>query len=202
MAWGLLEDRTVKTSSDSRATLSHRLFGRVIAIAALAGCGGVMASPDAGPGCPSAADIQTQAAVGRACAEEGEFCPQPGCDPCSQNCKAVSCSNGVWEPAVNTGLCVDSGQCIEVDPTSFDQSCNLDSDCMAITAGTFCSGQSLCTCPIAAIDVDGQSQYQADIQAVQSLGEPQGCACPFIGSPRCIQNVCTLCGPQQCPDGG
>ena len=201
-------DPTVNTPTFFRATLSHHPFAHAVAIiAALTGCGGVMASPPdaSATGCPSGSDIQTQAAVGKACASAGLLCPEPACDPCSQNCHAVTCTGGVWVSTVNTAICVDAGgACVTIDPTSFDPSCKLDSDCMAIAAGTFCSGQPWCMCPAAAINVDGQGQYQADQQALQSLGpQPIGCGCPYFGSPRCIGNVCTVCGgANPCPDGG
>lgn len=197
----------MKTPLPSRVILSHRPVAHVVAIAAaLMGCGGVVAtSPDASAtGCPASSDIQTQAAVGKACASEGLYCPELNCDPCSQNCHAVTCNGGAWAPALNTGLCTDdAGACMTIATSSFDQSCTLDSDCMAISSGTFCSGQPWCLCPSDAINVDGQSQYQADMQALQSLGGSLGCPCPFFGSPRCIGNVCTVCGgANPCPDGG
>ena len=163
------------------------------------------ASSDAAAGCPTGADIQSQAAVGKACASEGLLCPQPDCDPCTQECRAVTCTGGVWVSTVNTGICIDAGgACVTIDPSTFDPSCKLDSDCMAIVSGTFCSGQPSCVCPgPVAINVAGQSQYQAQLQAVYSLGPPLGCFCPYVGHPRCVANVCTVCGdPNPCPDGG
>ncbi len=201
----MLEWVPSKMPTALRATLSHRIASYAVAITlSLAGCGGMVAgSPDGGSGCPSASDIQTQAAVGTACASDGLFCPEPDCDPCSQNCRAVECTQGVWEPAANTGICtMDSGHCVVIDLKSFDQSCNVDSDCMAVTSGTFCSGQAFCVCPTAAINVDGQSQYEADVQLLQSLG-PSMCGCPLFGTPRCFAHQCTICGGgQPCPDGG
>ncbi|HSQ64652.1 MAG TPA: hypothetical protein VLM85_15620 [Polyangiaceae bacterium] len=98
----------------------------------------------------------------------------------------------------------DAVACLTIAASSFDTSCKLDSDCMAIASGTFCSGQPACLCPgPVAINVASQSQYQAQLQAVQSLWHPLACFCPYVGPPRCIGNVCTACGgPMACPDGG
>ncbi len=98
----------------------------------------------------------------------------------------------------------DAGACVTIAASSFDQSCTLDSDCMTIVSGTFCSDQPRCVCtsPVA-INVAGQSQYQAQLQAVLALGPQLGCFCPYVAPPRCIGNACTACGyPNSCPDGG
>jgi hypothetical protein len=84
----------------------------------------------------------------------------------------------------------------------------VDSDCVAIAAGTFCSGMPPCFCPFAVINVDGESRYQALIQEAQQIAATTGgCFCPASGAPRCIQGSCVLCGGASaanpgCPDGG
>jgi hypothetical protein len=205
---------------------------RVIAVVvALAGCGGSLASPvDGGSsegsspppaGCPSIHDIDTEASVGKACTPEGTYCLNPACDPCTKNCPAVKCAQGVWATAINTALCtgtpdasVDTGTapdaavCIDIDPTTFDNTCNVDADCMAVTGGTFCGNGPWCMCLGATINVDGQTRYQAEIADLESRIKPGpgGCTCPFFGSPRCNLGHCALCGGaagnEGCPDGG
>ena len=217
----------------SCAALCRRRALRVIAIAiALSGCGGSLASPaDGGPadgsvpstGCPSYGDIDTQAAVGKACAPEGTYCLNPTCDPCNMNCPAVKCTQGTWTPAVNTALCTsapdaspgadagapDARVCIDIDPTSFDQTCKGDSDCFEVTGGTFCGNGPWCMCGGASINVDDQSRYEAALADLRSriTPGPGGCFCPYLGSPRCVHGLCTLCGGPGganpgCPDGG
>jgi hypothetical protein len=197
----------------------HGALSIAIAVAAVA-CGGAVAADrqpsDGGPppstsGCPAGADIRSGAAVGAACTPEGAYCPEPDCDPCTMACRAVSCAQGAWAKALNTADCtagVDAAVCVEIDPTTFDQSCQMDRDCLAIAAGTFCSGMPPCFCPFAVINADGDGRYQALIQQAEQLAAPtHGCFCPASGAPRCIQGSCALCGGASpshagCPDGG
>ena len=224
----------------SRAPLCHRRAVRVIAIAiapALASCGGIAASPiDGGPqggaeggpitasvGCPSMSDIDSNAAVGKACAPAGTYCFNPACDACTKNCPAVSCTHAVWTPAINTAICTgnqdasaeadvgvpfEGGACGAIDSSTYDKTCTTDSSCIAITSGTFCSDTPWCICLGDTINVDGQSRYKKELSDLQSrlMPGPGGCSCPFLGNARCVQGRCTICGPggsnPGCPDGG
>ncbi len=202
----------------SRAVLCQLLSFPVIAIT-LAGCGGVTMSspgksnpdsgaPDAATTCPSIADINSGAALGKACAAEGAYCTDQACDPCVQNCPAVSCTNGVWTKAINTALCTGdaSTQCPTIDGSGFDQSCQSDSDCVAVTSGTFCAGAPQCLCGRDAINVKDQSNYEQQLSSLEAQNPPGpgGCNCPFMGYPRCIADHCAICGgaAPACPDGG
>ena len=208
----------------SHAALCHRYVVRVIAILiAFAGCGGAIdvtatgAPAASGSDCPSIHDIDTKAAVGEACSAEGTYCLNPACDSCAASCPAVACTRGVWTVAANTALCsekrdasvADAALCIEIDPASFDQACNVDSDCFQIAGGKFCSGGPWCMCGIAAINVADKTVYESEIQDLQTRLKPGPgvCSCPYFGTPRCVANHCTLCGgaaghPPGCPDGG
>jgi len=95
----------------------------------------------------------------------------------------------------------DSGVCVDIDLSTYDQSCKVDTDCMDVTAGVVCTGQ--CACGGSLINVDEQSRYDAAIAGVQT----EGCPCPPDGIARCLQDHCTLCGfgpnqPPGCGDGG
>jgi hypothetical protein len=205
---------------------------RVVAITvALSGCGGSLASPvDGGPadagasptGCPSTHDIDTKAAVGKACTPDGTTCLNPACDACNEDCPAVRCAHGIWTPAVNTAICIapdagtgsdtgappDAGLCIDMSPSGFDQACTGDPDCIRVAVGTMCTNAPWCMCAAASINVADQARYEAALEDMQSriTPGPQGCSCPFFGSPRCVGSRCTLCGgagsSPGCPDGG
>jgi len=83
----------------------------------------------------------------------------------------------------------DGGTCVYVDPSSFDHSCNVDSDCTSILSGDICSGQ--CDCGgNTAINVDGESQYQDDVAGIAFLG----CPCPAPPPTVCVAGTCEL-GP-------
>ncbi len=211
----------------SRAALCQLLSIPVFAIA-LGGCGGVTTTsspghssldsgaPDAATGCPSVADINSKAALGQACAPEGLYCTNQACDPCVQNCPAVACTDGVWTPAVNSALCTaeagpppgDSSPapCPSIDGSGFDQSCQSDSDCVAVTAGSFCAGAAQCLCGLDAINVKDQSQYEQQLATLEAQNPPGagGCMCPYFGSPHCIAHHCAICGGAgpTCPDAG
>jgi hypothetical protein len=93
------------------------------------------------------------------------------------------------------------GSCVNVDLSTYDQTCKVDSDCIDVTSGQICTGG--CACGGSAINVDGEARYEAAVASVQTLA----CPCPADGVPRCIQNRCTLCGvgpnqPPGCGPGG
>jgi hypothetical protein len=125
------------------------------------------------------------------------FCPDEPVPQCIHDeCTLQGTSGPDSGPAPEAGVCVD------VDLSSFDQSCQLDSDCMDITAGKICTGQ--CACGGSAINVSSESAYE---QAIAPVGNGTACPCPFSGQPRCLSNHCALCGvgldqPAGCPDGG
>jgi hypothetical protein len=216
----LLHGRRVKNPRVFRAVLCHLVL--------VAACGGAVEAPvidDVGAtkpaGCPSVGDVDTGAALGKTCAPEETYCADPACDPCTRTCPAVRCTGGIWTRADNTAHCrpsedaspgVDAGtdakQCLTIDPSTFDRSCAIDSDCVTIAPGTYCSGDPWCMCPTASINVDGQSRYQQELQNLQSTltPGPRGCSCPFFGRPTCVAKQCVLCGGASntpgCPDAG
>ena len=211
-----------------RAFSCHFTAVRVIAImVGMIGCGGAIApsSTDEGAAkgasqCPSASVLESGAAIGGACSQEGTYCADLQCDPCVRGCAAASCSGGQWVPAVDTATCTsgveagaigtvdagtDSMTCTMLDQSGFDQSCTQDPDCVAVSAGTICNTGS-CLCAAAAINVSDQARYQDMVMKLVATLQPPpgGCNCPSFGKPRCIDNVCRTCGGASpaCPDGG
>lgn len=95
----------------------------------------------------------------------------------------------------------DGGACVNIDPKSFDQSCNKASDCVGITPGLICSGG--CACGGATINKSGEAAYEKDLSALTL----EACPCVAAGQPECVYGTCTMCGygtsnPPGCPDGG
>src|SRR5579871_2904862 len=93
----------------------------------------------------------------------------------------------------------EGGVCVDIEPATYDQSCEVDSDCIAIASGQLCNDG--CICPSVAVNKSGEARYSA---AISSLPPPScagpgpcgfGCDCYAIGSPSCVANKCTLCGP-------
>jgi hypothetical protein len=94
---------------------------------------------------------------------------------------------------------IDAGPtCVDINLSTYDHSCNVDTDCTLLTGGQVCSGN--CDCGGTPVNISGQAAYQAALGSIQ-LGE---CPCPYTGTPRCVQSQCTLCGigpnqPPGCP---
>jgi hypothetical protein len=102
----------------------------------------------------------------------------------------------------------DGATCVDIDVSTYDKSCQTDSDCINVAAGTICSGYN-CLCGGAAISVSEQGRYNAALGFVEAGPGPY-CNCPYFGGPRCIQAQCVYCpssigpmpAPPGCPDGG
>ncbi len=94
----------------------------------------------------------------------------------------------------------EGGACVNIDLSTYDQSCSLDGDCILVAAGNLCPGA--CGCPASPINVKEQARYEAAVAPAHLLA----CPCAYPGSPRCVQNKCTLCTPNStepgCFDGG
>jgi hypothetical protein len=102
----------------------------------------------------------------------------------------------------------DARTCVDIDPASYDTSCQSDSDCIDVSAGVICSGYN-CLCGGATINASGQARYEAALASV-TRGAGPGCGCPYLGRARCVQSQCVIChpgylndpNPPGCPDGG
>jgi hypothetical protein len=94
----------------------------------------------------------------------------------------------------------DADGCVDIVLSTYDESCQEDSDCIGITAGEVCNGS--CDCGGAVINVSGQARYEQAISGIVFAD------CPCIAGPipTCVQGTCTRCGlganPPGCPDGG
>jgi hypothetical protein len=104
---------------------------------------------------------------------------------------------------VGRGSADDGGSCVNVDLSSYDQSCERASDCVFIQSGEVCSGQ--CRCGNSVVNASAEARYRSAIAGVNV--KTTACFCIDRGPPRCVQNHCTLCGsgpgqPAGCGDGG
>jgi hypothetical protein len=78
------------------------------------------------------------------------------------------------------------GNC-SIEASSYDQSCTLDSDCVAVFSGSFC-GDHECACENSAINVSAQTRYVADLQNDHA---PE-CPCPSPPAVSCNGGTCGL----------
>lgn len=182
-----------------------------------------------GPACSTSADCAPNElcgyAVADACSAKGEcVAPPTGAEPCveSEGCacdgttiSVGGCGAGVLpagytsKPLAHENACTadagsDGGTCVDINPASYETSCNSDSDCTLVRTGDICDGQ--CSCGDTPINQSGISKYQAATSGL-SL---EACPCVFPGTVNCVASQCTLCSgqpgqPSGCPssvDGG
>jgi hypothetical protein len=106
----------------------------------------------------------------------------------------VGCLDASY-PATDTP-CTDANVQI-ITASSYDQSCQQDSDCVGISEGNACEA-CVVACPgVAAINVSALGRYQADIAATYGDHETATCNCPAAAgsTPCCIAGMCAP-GPQ------
>lgn len=90
-------------------------------------------------------------------------------------------------------VCRSSGTCeatgaVSVFASDFDQSCEVNEDCVPVSDGRLCQD---CDCPSAAINVNAVEEYNAARQGVDCNPGPQVCDCalPEFG---CNDGICTI----------
>lgn len=117
-------------------------------------------------------------------------CPAEAAPRClGGQCTICNGPNGPSGCFPDAGPAPDAGKCVDVVPSSYDQSCQVDSDCIEITAGTICSPS--CFCGGAAISASNQTKYNLQIAGIANAD----CPCAFAGTPQCVQHTCTICPP-------
>jgi hypothetical protein len=81
----------------------------------------------------------------------------------------------------------DAGQCVDILISTFDQSCNVASDCMLVRGGEVCSGECDCggTSPI---NVGAYPAYQNDLTGVVL----EACPCPPPPPVVCMGGTCAV----------
>jgi hypothetical protein len=77
--------------------------------------------------------------------------------------------------------------CIGIDLSTYDRSCQTDSDCMSIP-NPVCQD---CNCDNDAINVDGRDRFNATLARLPPAMTLGGCGCNFESGPKCVQGVCT-----------
>jgi len=105
-----------------------------------------------------------------------------------------------------------ASDCVTVDLSTYDHSCDKDSDCITVTRGPVCAGYyAYCelqrSCGGVAISASEQARYESAVASVTPDTPPY--SCPECAPPRCIEHTCTVCSfdlstnDASCPfDGG
>jgi hypothetical protein len=124
----------------------------------------------------------------------------------SQACEARADAEG---PASDAGACPacagTDASATTISASSYDQSCQVASDCVAIEVGQVCGPGCGLVCPNAAINRSAEQQYDADLQRILAScavpPEPCGVGCP-AATVSCVGGRCELDSGQARPDGG
>src|SRR5258708_1442462 len=112
--------------------------------------------------------------LGASGACDGRVTPLPtggpgGVDSTGGSTGGVS-SSGAGTSSGGTTASYDAGHCVDLDVLTYDTSCEVDSDCIDVTAGRICDSYP-CTCGGTAISAIGQSRYDAALaSALASVG--------------------------------
>jgi hypothetical protein len=114
----------------------------------------------------------------------GELCPCPAeLEPLCMDSRCFVPGFGPEDAAPPP----DAPGCVDVDPTTYDTSCAVDSDCIDVATGVLCA--DYCPCGGTLINVAGQARYWAAVAPVVT-GQ---CGCVAEGVARCVQGECIRC---------
>jgi hypothetical protein len=123
----------------------------------------------------------------------------------SQPAHYQGCSDG-GPPVTTVDAATDvsigpNGTCVQVDPTHFDTTCSVDSDCALVLTGDVCATDCQCIGDTP-INTASLSEYNQEISGITL----ENCHCAERTTPRCLENQCTTCnlGPDgvTCGDAG
>ncbi len=86
--------------------------------------------------------------------------------------------------------------CVNIDLSTYDQSCNVASDCVVIVTGEVCSGS--CACGGSPVNKSGEARWKAATAGIKFD------ACPCASEQVvCSGGMCAFCtDPKGCTDGG
>jgi hypothetical protein len=117
------------------------------------------------------------------------FCPNEPTPLCLDN-RCTICTGAATDPP-NCGAIGDDTappECVDVDLSTYDQSCRNDGDCIEVTTGEICT--DTCACGGSAISASEQQRYANATAGITTE------ACPCVaggGAPRCIAAHCAIC---------
>ena len=124
-----------------------------------------------------------------ACSSTQDCVPFLAGEPAPFCCIKGVCLFG--QTAVDALSCAD-GDLQRIAASSYDQSCQIDSDCVPVAETNFCGNMAIC--PNAAINKNALSQYESDI-AKTTVGMCfVSSSCPFSAGvgPCCRAGMCRM----------
>jgi len=109
---------------------------------------------------------------------------------------SASTSATVIGPTTTTAVGTAIGGSCVISPSSYDQSCTVDTECALVVTADFCLAGCECVGG-ATINVSAVAQYIAAVANTPlgsgALGN-SACPCPSVPAPCCRDGVCTLSG--------
>jgi|HubBroStandDraft_6_1064221.scaffolds.fasta_scaffold376225_1 hypothetical protein len=91
---------------------------------------------------------------------------------------------GDFDTGISTG---DGPTCVDIELSTYDQSCNQASDCILIPTGELCTGQ--CDCGGSPVNISEQSRFNQATSGIKFAG----CSCPIEAVPQCAADgVCVI----------
>jgi hypothetical protein len=167
--------------------MARRLALALVLAFASAACTRTDAGGGATDGATMAPDAKTDAEGAGACVAAGGQCLIGGvcasittdqsCGPGADCCLDVTCAPDVH---------------YEIPPkgSSYDQSCTVDSDCIAVGFGDACLVCEIGCVANAAISKSAEAQYRSDVAKTPAAGTDCGCPEEPQGGPCCIGGMC------------
>jgi hypothetical protein len=155
---------------------------------------------DAGDAGGVDARVSSDGSPGRsptACTASSDCFPYPA-GPAVACCIQSAC---VYGNAAEAETCADAAS-QNILASSYDQTCQLDSDCVAIEEGNFCTPDANNGCTNATISKSALSQYQADLAKTQAGVCYSVAGCPAEIAPCCQSGTCAMGGPCTTGDAG
>jgi hypothetical protein len=134
------------------------------------------------------ADGQSRYAAQLASITQGDcFCPNEPTPECIENVCTICTGSPTDPPGCESIEPVEAGTCVDVDLTTYDQTCRADSDCIEVTAGEICADS--CECGGSAINQNDAQRYANATDGITT----EACPCPYFGNPRCVAGSCAIC---------
>ena len=147
---------------------------------------------DAAQNCDGYADEGGQDTLGGVCAGPEDCIPRFGLSCCIDS----GCVYG--QSAIDAFSCPD-GDVQLILASNYDQSCQTDSDCVAVAEGNFCNAQVPFSAT-ATISKSAMAQYQADVARTVARTKMSICrgnfSGPFLTGPCCRNGMCQM---DNCP---
>ncbi len=108
-------------------------------------------------------------------------------------CKTINDDSGDTDASTIASILGAAAASCDIEPSSYDRSCQVDSDCTAVGFGNLCEVPCGVQCANSAINVGALAKYQDDYAKNPAAACGRFfCGCPAEGVPTCVKGVCEL----------